>query len=155
MTATGYKKIISQNRKASFNYFIEEKLEAGIALTGSEVKSLRLNKANIEDGHADSMGNEIYLFNSYIAEYDKSNKFSNHVSRRPRKLLLHKAEINKLIGKIKQKGYTLVPLSLYFNDKNKAKLELGLAKGKKLHDKRESLKEKDWKREQARLVRVK
>lgn len=147
-----YKKIIAQNKKALFNYFIEERFEAGIILKGSEVKSLRLGKASIEDSHATNSGEEIYLYNSHIAEYEKANQF-NHLSRRPRKLLLHLREIKKLISKIRIKGYTLIALSLYFNSKNTAKLELGLAKGKKLHDKRESLKEKDWKREQSRLIK--
>lgn len=150
-----YKKIIATNRKATFNYFIEERIEAGIVLTGSEVKSLRLKTCNIEDSHADVMKGNLYIFNMYIAEYEKANKFATHSSRRPRKLLLHKREANKLIGKIKQKGYTLVALSLYFNYKNIAKLEVGLAKGKKLHDKREDLKEKDWNREKSRLIREK
>jgi len=149
-----YKKIIAQNRKASFNYFIEERFEAGIVLRGSEVQSLRQGKANIEDTHAALGGNELMLFNCYIAEYEKANRF-NHESRRPRKLLLHKREIRKIIGKIKLKGYTLIALSLYFNKKNIAKIELGLGKGKKLHDKRETLKQKDWNREQGQLLRGK
>lgn len=147
-----YKRIITQNKKAYFNYFIEEKFEAGLILKGSEVKSLRNGKANIEDSHALDTHNEIFLYNSYIAEYEKANRF-NHESRRPRKLLLHTKEIKKLIGKIRIKGYTLIALSIYFNKKNIAKVELGLAKGKKLHDKRETLKEKDWKREQGRLMK--
>ncbi|MGI4775616.1 MAG: SsrA-binding protein SmpB [Janthinobacterium lividum] len=151
---TEYKKIIAQNRKALFNYFIEDRFEAGIILRGSEVKSLRLGKASIEDSHATNSGNEMFLYNSHIAEYEKANRF-NHESRRARKLLLHSVEIKKMIGKIRLKGYTLVALSLYFDKKNKVKVELGLAKGKKLHDKRENLKEKDWKREQGRLLRNK
>lgn len=149
-----YKKIIAQNRKATFNYFIEERFEAGIILKGSEVKSLRLGKANIEDTHAGTNGQEIILHNCYIAEYDKAHQF-NHYARRPRNLLLHKNEIRKMIGKIKLKGYTLVALCLYFNHKNKVKVELGLAKGKKQHDKRQTLKEKDWKRDQSRAIREK
>lgn len=151
---TEYKKFIAQNRKALFNYFIEERFEAGITLKGSEVQSLRQGKASIEDSHAADSENEVFLYNSHIAEYDKANQF-NHSSRRPRKLLLHKREIKKIIGKIRLKGYTLIALSLYFNKKNIVKVELGLAKGKKLHDKRESLKEKDWKRNQNRLMREK
>lgn len=147
-----YKKIIAQNKKAYFNYFIEEKFEAGIILKGSEVKSLRNGKAHIEDSHALDTHNEIILYNSYIAEYEKANRF-NHDSRRPRKLLLRTKEVKKLIGKIRIKGYTLVALSIYFNKNNIAKVELGLAKGKKLHDKRQTLKEKDWKREQGRLMK--
>jgi SsrA-binding protein len=149
---TGYKKIIAQNRRALFNYFIEERIEAGIVLKGSEVKSLRQGKASIEDSHAENSGNEIFLYNCHIAEYDKANQF-NHTSRRTRKLLLHSREIKKIIGKIRLKGYTLIALSLFFNQKNIVKVELGIAKGKKLHDKRESIKEKDWKRDQARLMK--
>jgi SsrA-binding protein len=154
MAETQYKKIIAQNKKATFNYFIEERLEAGIILLGSEVKSLRSGKASIEDSHAATEGNEVFLYNCHIAEYEKANRF-NHFSRRPRKLLLHSKEIKKIIGKTRIKGYTLIALSLYFNHKNKVKLELGIAKGKKLHDKRESIKEKDWKREQGRLIKNK
>ena len=149
-----YKKIVAQNRKAVFNYFIEERFEAGIILKGSEVKSLRNGKASIEDSHAASFEQEIILYNCHIAEYDKAHQF-NHLTKRPRKLLLHWQEIKKIIGKIKLKGYTLIAISLYFNDKNKAKVELGLAKGKKLHDKRQTLREQDWKLEQARTKREK
>ncbi|XVN43061.1 MAG: SsrA-binding protein SmpB [Candidatus Rickettsia vulgarisii] len=149
-----YKKIIAQNKKAYFNYFIEEKIEAGIILTGSEVKSLHQGKASIEDSHAENSGNEVLLYNCHIAEYEKANRF-NHSTRRTRKLLLHSSEIRKIIGKIRVRGYTLVALSLYFNKKNIVKVELGIAKGKKLHDKRETIKEKDWKRDQARLMRNK
>ncbi|MGI4753131.1 MAG: SsrA-binding protein SmpB [Janthinobacterium lividum] len=151
---TEYKKIIAQNKKALFNYFIEERLEAGIVLKGSEVQSLRQGKASIEESHAADTGNEVFLYNCHIAEYEKANRF-NHSTSRPRKLLLHKKEINKIIGRTKIKGYTLVALSMYFNKKNKIKIELGIAKGKKLHDKRESIKEKDWKRDQSRLIRQK
>ncbi|MFY9589918.1 SsrA-binding protein SmpB [Rickettsia endosymbiont of Halotydeus destructor] len=151
---TEYKKIIAQNKKALFEYFIEESLEAGIVLKGSEVQSLRLGKASIEESHAAASLNEIFLYNCHIAEYEKANRL-NHSTRRPRKLLLHGREIRKIIGKIKLKGYTLVALSLYFNKKNKIKVELGIAKGKKLHDKRQTLKEKDWKRDQGRLMRQK
>lgn len=151
---TEYKKIIAQNKKAFFNYFIEEKLEAGIVLKGSEVQSLRQGKASIEESHATDSANEVFLFNCHIAEYEKANRL-NHSTKRPRKLLLRSSEIKKIIGKIRVKGYTLVALSLYFNKKNKVKVELGLAKGKKLHDKRQSIKEKDWKRDQARLIRQK
>ena len=151
---TEYKKVIAQNKKALFNYFIEERLEAGIVLTGSEVQSLRQGKASIEESHAADTTNEVFLYNCHIAEYEKAGRF-NHNTRRPRKLLLHTREIKKIIGKIRIKGYTLVALSMYFNNKNKIKVELGIAKGKKLHDKRQSIKEKDWKRDQSRLVRQK
>ena len=151
---TEYKKIIAQNRQALFNYFIEERFEAGLILKGSEVQSLRQGKANIADSHATNAANEIFLYNCHIAEYDKAHQF-NHDSRRPRKLLLHTKEIKKIIGKIRVKGYTLIALTLYFNSKNIAKVELGLAKGKKLHDKRESIKDRDWQREQGKLMRRK
>ena len=147
-----YKKIIAQNKRASFDYFIEEQFEAGIVLKGSEVQSLRLGKASIVDSHATNDGTEIMLHNAHIAEYEKANQF-NHSTRRPRKLLLHKREIKKIIAKIRIKGYTLVAMSMYFNEKNKVKVELGLAKGKKLHDKRETIKEKDWVREQGRVLK--
>jgi SsrA-binding protein len=147
-----FKKIIAQNKKAYHDYFIEEKLEAGVVLLGSEVKSLRAGKANINDSHATESKGEIFLLNSHIAEYEKANRF-NHETRRPRKLLLHKQQIRKLIGKLKVKGYTLVALSLYFNDKNRIKIELGLAKGKKEYDKRQTIKEKEWKRDQERIMK--
>lgn len=149
-----YKRLIAQNKKANFEYFIEQKFEAGIILTGSEVKSLREGKASIVDSHAGESKGEIFLYNCHIAEYEKANRF-NHATRRPRKLLLHSNEIKKIIGKIKLKGYTLVALTAYFNDKNRVKIELGLAYGKKQYDKRQSIKEKDWQREQGRLLRDK
>lgn len=149
-----YKKIIAQNKKAYFEYFIEEKFEAGIVLTGSEVKSIRAGKLTIADTHAAGSKGELYLYNCHIAEYEQANRF-NHITTRPRKLLLHHKELQKIIGKIKLKGYTLIALSFYFNQKNLIKLELGLAKGKKLHDKRQSIKDKDWKREQETAMRNK
>lgn len=149
-----YKKIIAQNKRATFEYFIEETFEAGIVLKGSEMKSIREGKASIAETHASSSNNEMFLYNCHIAEYSKANRF-NHDTKRPRKLLLRKQEIKKIIGKIKLKGYTLIALSMYFNNKNKVKVELGLGKGKKLHDKRQSLKDKDWKIEQARIIRDK
>lgn len=145
-------RIIAQNKRASYDYFIEERIEAGLALTGSEVKSLRQGKANIADCYASNSGNEFLLYNAYIAEYEKANQF-NHNTRRPRKLLLHKQEIRKLIGKITTKGYTVVATKIYFDKNNRAKVELGIAKGKKQHDKRQSIKEKDWAREQSRLMK--
>lgn len=151
---TEYKKIIAQNKQALFNYFIEERFEAGVILKGSEVQSSRQGKANITDSHASNSGNEVFLYNCHISEYDKAHQL-NHDSRRPRKLLLHTQEIKRIIGKIKLKGYTLIALALYFNSKNIIKVELGLAKGKKLHDKRESIKERDWQREQSKLLRRK
>lgn len=147
------KKIIAQNKRAFFDYFIEQKFESGIILKGSEVKSARAGKVSIIDTHAANVGHELFLYNCHIAEYDKANQF-NHTSRRPRKLLLHIREIKKIINKVRLKGYTLIALSLYFNQKNIIKVELGLAKGKKSHDKRESLKKRDWERQQSRLLRT-
>ncbi len=146
------KKIIAQNRKARFDFFIEEVFEAGIVLCGSEVKSLRAGNANITDAFADEQAGEIFLRNVYIAEYKGANQF-NHYPKQPRKLLLHKAEIAKFFGKLKVKGYTIVPLSIYFNEKNTVKVELGIAKGKKQYDKRATEKEKDWKRNKERLLK--
>ena len=147
-----YKKTISLNRKAKFNFQIEETFEAGIVLLGSEVKSIRLGKVNVNDSHAIVKNNEMILFNLHIAEYTQSNRF-NHTPLRPRKLLMHRREINKLAGKIKMKGYSLIPLELYFNNKNIIKLSVGLGKGKKLHDKRETIKERDWKRQKGRELK--
>ena len=149
---TTFRNVVAQNRKARHDYEILETFEAGIMLTGSEVKSLRTGKANIQDTHAMEVGGEIVLLNAYIPEYSKASHF-NHESRRPRKLLLHAGEIRKLIGKIKTKGMTLVALSIYFNAKNRAKVELALVKGKKEHDKRAAIKERDWKREQGRVLK--
>lgn len=149
-----YKKIIAQNKRAQFEYFIEDKMEAGMVLTGSEVKSIRENKVALADSHAAFENGELFLYNCHIAEYEKANRF-NHATRRPRKLLLRKKELQKIVGKIKLKGYTLVATSMYFNKKNIVKVELGLAKGKKQHDKRNTIKEKDWQREQERLTKNK
>jgi SsrA-binding protein len=145
---------VAENRKARFNYEIGEKFEAGIALTGSEVKSLRSGKAAIADSYADTRGGELWLVNSNITEYLQAGRF-NHAPKRPRKLLLHKRQISKLIGAVEREGMTLVPLKLYFNEKGRAKVELALAKGKKLHDKRETEKKRDWDREKGRLLRAK
>jgi SsrA-binding protein len=144
------KTIIAQNRRARHEYFIEDNIEAGIVLKGSEVKAARLGNANITDAYAEESDGEVMLLGAYIAEYKGANQF-NHVPKRPRKLLLHKREIAKLFGKLKTKGYTLVPLSLYLNEKNIVKVELGLAKGKKQHDKRASEKERQWDRDKARI----
>ncbi len=153
--AENYHKIIAQNRKARHEYFIEDTLEVGIVLQGTEVKSLRLGKASIAEAFASNIGDELFLFHSHIQEYEKANDIFNHQATRPRKLLMLKRQMSKLIGKIKTKGYTLVPLSLYFNDKNKAKVELALAKGKHLYDKRADLKEREWKLDKARTLREK
>lgn len=142
-------KIIALNRKARFNYIIEEEIEAGIMLLGSEIKSIRTGKVNINDAHASENDGDLYLLNSHINEYEGANRF-NHTPRRARKLLLHKKQLRKLIGKIDTKGITIVPLSLYFNDRNIVKVKLGVAKGKKLYDKRASIKERDEKRQKAR-----
>jgi SsrA-binding protein len=148
------KRLVAQNRKARFDYHLEEIIEAGIVLVGSEVKSLRQSQASIVEAHATEHNGEIYLMNCYIPEYTQANR-QNHDPRRPRKLLLHKREAKKMIGKLKLKGLTLVALSIYFNQKNKAKVEIALAKGKKLFDKRQSEKKQDWEREKARVVRDK
>jgi SsrA-binding protein len=148
-----YKKVIALNRRAKFEYFIEETLEAGIVLTGPEVKSLRINGANINDSYATVLEGEIYLINSHIKEYKSASKFNYEETRRPRKLLLHTKQMKKLIGLVQKKGQTLVPLSIYFNNKNLVKIELGVVTGKKLHDKRESLKQADWQREKAQILK--
>ena len=137
------------NREAGFNYFILESIECGIVLTGTEIKSIRDGKCNLKDSYARIRNNEIYLLNMNVAEYKEGNIF-NHNPKRTRKLLLHKSEILKLSSKIEQDGLTLVPLKLYFK-KNKVKILLGLCKGKKTYDKRETIKERDLKRENARL----
>jgi SsrA-binding protein len=150
--ATSVRKVVAENRKARFSYFIEETFEAGIALTGSEVKSLRMGRANIAESYATEERGEVYLINAYIPEYLQANRL-NHETRRPRKLLLHKREVGKLIGAVQREGMTLVPLRIYFNDRGRAKLELALARGKKLHDKREAEKSRDWERQKGRLLR--
>ena len=145
-------RLAADNRKARFNYEIGQTFEAGIALTGTEVKSLRGGKATNGESYAGEMGGEMYLFNAYIPEYLEANRF-NHETRRPRKLLLHKREVNKLIGAVQREGMTVVPLKVYFNDRGRAKVEIALARGKKLHDKRETERARDWQREQGRLLR--
>ncbi len=147
-------RLVAENRRARFNYEIHETFEAGIALQGTEVKSLRQGKANIAEAYAGPGGNELFLYNAYIPEYLEANRF-NHETRRPRKLLLHRREINRLVGATQREGMTIVPLRLYFNPQGRAKVELGLARGKKLHDKRETEKKRDWERERARLMREK
>ena len=147
-------KIAAENRKARFNYAIGEVFEAGVQLTGTEVKSLRLGRATIAEAYADAREGEIWLINSNIPEYLQASRF-NHLPKRPRKLLLHKNQINKLIGAVEREGMTLVPLKLYFNEKGRAKIEIALAKGKKLYDKRETDKKRSWDRERGRLMRQK
>jgi SsrA-binding protein len=144
-------KIISINRKASFNYFFESVYEAGIVLKGSEIKSIRLGKINIADSYAIERRGEIYLMNSHIPLY-KNASYSNHNPTDDRKLLLNKREINKLIGKINREGFTIIPTKIYFKN-GKAKIEIAVAKGKKQYDKRQAKKNKDWQRDKARYVR--
>src|ERR1700731_4124362 len=147
-------KIVADNRRARFHYEIGETYEARIALTGTEVKSLRQGKATIAESYAAEKDGELWLYNAYIPEYLQASRF-NHLPRRPRKLLLHSREINKLRGAVEREGMTLVPLKLYFNPRGRAKLELAVARGKKLHDKRETEKQRSWKGERARLMRDK
>ena len=147
-------KIIADNRKARFNFEIGEVFEAGIALTGTEVKSLRAGKATIAESYADARSGELWLLNANIPEYLQASRF-NHSPKRPRKLLLHKRETVKLIGAVEREGMTLVPLKLFFNAKGRAKVEIALARGKKLHDKRETEKKRSWERERSRLMRDK
>ena len=147
-------RVVADNRKARFNYEITDTVEAGIALTGTEVKSLRGGKATIGEAFAGPSGNDLLLFNAYIPEYLEANRF-NHDTKRPRRLLLHRRQIDKFIGATQREGYTVVPLKIYFNERGRAKVELGLGRGKKLHDKRETAKERDWQRDKARLLRDK
>lgn len=148
-------KTVAQNRRARFDYFIDDVIEAGIILTGTEVKSLRLGQASINESYATVKGSEIVLVNAYIPEYTKAHAKLQHEVRRPRKLLLHKNEMSKLIGAVQRKGTTLVPLSVYFNVRGIAKVQLGIASGKKQHDKRETEKKRDWQREKSRVMREK
>ena len=142
------------NRRARFNYEIGQVYEAGIALTGTEVKSLREGRSNIADSYAGEKNGELWLYNAYIPEYLQANRF-NHETRRPRKLLLHKREISRLVGAVEKEGMTIVPLKVFFNDRGRAKVEIAVARGKKLHDKRETEKKRDWGREKSRLLREK
>jgi len=146
-------KFIALNRKARHDYTIINTIEAGIVLFGTEIKSLRAGEASIQESFALPKDGAIYLMNAYIAEYQKAGAHLQHDSKRPRKLLLHKKEINKLLGAVKKDGVTLIPLSLYFNKRGIAKVELGLAKGKHQHDKREAIKQREWNREKARAMR--
>lgn len=145
---------IALNRKARRNYAIEEEFEAGLVLLGTEVKSLRAGRVNITDAHASVKEDEIWLHNMSIAPYSHGNR-ENHEERRPRKLLLHKKQIAKLVGRLKIKGVTLVPLSLYFNSRGLAKIKLGLGTGKKEYEKRDDIKKRDWQRDKARIMREK
>ena len=150
--ATSKVKTVAENRRARYEYFIEETFEAGIALQGTEVKALRVGEGSIAESYAEVKDLEMWLVNANIPEYRQGNRF-NHEPKRPRKLLLRAREIARLHSAISRQGMTIVPLSIYFNEVGRAKVELALAKGKKLHDKRETDKAKDWKREQGRIIR--
>jgi SsrA-binding protein len=145
-------KVVAENRRARYDYFVDERLEAGIQLTGTEVKSLRVGEGSIAESYATVTGEEVWLINSSIPEYSHGNRM-NHQPRRPRKLLLKAREISKLQGAVAREGLTLVPLSIYFNSSGRAKVELAISRGKKAHDKRDVIRERDWKREQGRLLR--
>lgn len=147
-------KTVALNKRAKFDYHIEEIFEAGIMLTGTEVKSLRLGQCSLNESYVGPKHNEIWLFNAHIPEYKQAGKFQ-HEPHRPRKLLLHKKEVNKLLGSVNKEGYSIVPIKLYFNNKGLAKLEIGLGKGKKQHDKRETIKSRDWGRQKQRIIREK
>ena len=146
------KKTVAENRRARFDYFIDDVFEAGIALTGTEVKSLRFGEGSIAESYAEVREGQVWLVNSNVPEFSHGNRF-NHEPKRPRKLLLHEREISRLTGAVVRKGMTLVPLSIYFNGRGRAKVELALAKGKNVADKRQTVKEREWKREQGRLMR--
>ena len=149
----GPNKLIAENRRARFDYFLEDRFEAGIALTGSEVKSLRVGRANIAESYAAVQGDEIMLVNADIPPYSHGGPHFNHEPRRHRKLLLKRKEIDKLIGAVQREGRTIIPTRMYWNEKGLAKLELSLAKGKKEHDKRETSAAGDWQRDKARLMK--
>jgi len=147
------RRVVAENRRARFDYEILDTYEAGIELKGPEVKSLREGRTNLAESYAAMKGGELWLINSNIPEYREANRF-NHEPKRPRKLLLHRKQINKLMGAVDRDGMTLIPLKLYFNERGRVKLLLAVAKGKKLHDKRESEKQRDWGREKGRLLRA-
>ena len=149
------RRVVAENRRARFEFFIEADYEAGIALSGTEVKSLRTGQGNITESYASAEDGGIMLINAYIPEYSNAGTFFNHEPRRPRRLLLHAREIHKLTIAVERQGMTLVPLELYFNARGRAKLKLALAKGKKFGDKREDIKKRDWQRDKARLMREK
>lgn len=148
------RRTVARNRRATHDYFVDERFEAGVVLQGSEVKSLREGRGNINEAYATEQGGELFLVNAYIPDYGPARQFG-HETRRPRKLLLHRREIARLAGAIQKKGQTLIPLALYFNPRGIAKIELGLARGKRQYDKRHAIKERDWKREQERLLKEK
>ena len=146
------RKVVAENRRARFDYHIGDVVEAGLVLTGTEVKALREGKANIAESYASPEADAIWLINANIPEYSAGNRL-NHEPKRPRKLLLHRREIARLAQAVERKGFTLVPLRMYFNERGVAKLELGIGEGKKLHDKRETAKDRDWARDKQRLLR--
>jgi len=146
------KKTVAENRRARYDYYIDEVFEAGIALTGTEVKSLRFGEGSIAESYAEVKDGQVFLINSNVPEFSHGNRF-NHEPKRPRKLLLHERQINKLTGAVERKGMTLVPLSIYFNGRGRAKVELALAKGKNAADKRNTIKDREWKRDQQRIMR--
>lgn len=154
MSEPSNRKLIAENRRARYDYFLDDAVEAGLVLTGTEVKSLRQGRANIAESYAAVEGREIMLINADIPPYGQANRF-NHEPRRPRKLLLSRRQIDRMIASIQREGRTLIPTKLYFNDKGLAKLEVALAKGKKNHDKRETEAARDWQRDKARLMREK
>jgi SsrA-binding protein len=146
-------KVVADNRRANFDYAIEEKFEAGLVLVGTEVKSLRHGQCMLAESHVGEKDGALHLLNAHIPEYQQASQHFQHDPRRPRKLLLNKREINKLMGAITRDGYTIVPTKLYFDKKGRAKLEIGLAKGKKMHDKRQDKKDKDWNRDKQRIMK--
>jgi SsrA-binding protein len=146
--------VAARNRKARHDYFIEDNYEAGIALQGTEIKSIRSGRASIEEAYASEEGGELYLINAYIPEYQAGGR-DQHETRRPRKLLLHKKELARMFNAVNREGMTIVPLSLYFNKRGMLKVDLGMAKGKRQYDKRQTDKARDWKRDQARIMRGK
>ncbi|MGB0383037.1 MAG: SsrA-binding protein SmpB [Alphaproteobacteria bacterium] len=148
----GHGKVVAENRKARHEYAVEDTVEAGLMLTGTEVKSLRNGRANIQESYASPETGEMWLINAHIPEYEQGNRY-NHEPRRKRKLLLHRREIDRLRGVVNREGMTLVPLKIYFDERGRAKLLLGIAKGKKAHDKRETDKKRDWDRQKQRLLR--
>jgi SsrA-binding protein len=147
-------KTVAENRRARYDYYIEDKFEAGIALTGTEVKSLRFGEGSIAESYAEVREGQVWLVNANVPEFSHGNRF-NHEPKRPRKLLLHAREIEKFVGAVERKGMTLIPLSVYFNARGRAKVELALAKGKQTHDKRATIKDRDWQRDKARIMRDK
>lgn len=154
MSEPASRKLIAENRRARYDYFLDDAVEAGLVLTGTEVKSLRQGRANIAESYAAVEGREIMLINADIPPYGQANRF-NHEPRRPRKLLLSRRQIDRMIASVQREGRTIIPVKLYFNDKGLAKLEIALAKGKKVHDKRETEAARDWQRDKARLMREK